>query len=233
MPTGSEIMTRAGILLNDEDHVRWTLPELAGWINEAVRAVVLAKPSASTQTSILSLVAGTRQTVPSTGTPTPLMLIGLVRNIKSAGPPREGGRIITTVAMTQLDADEPNWHLRNYVPYRKDVRHLIYDEAMPLEFYVYPGNDGNGLVEAIISTLPQPLAASGADDAIGSYNGSVGLPEPYSGPLLDYVMSRAHSKDDLAAEGSRAAMYFQQFASAVGLKIQTERATSPNARRGA
>lgn len=234
MPTGAEIMQRAGKLLNDEDHVRWPLPEMADWINEGVRAIVLAKPSASSGSIIVDLVEGTLQKVPSTGSPTPLMLQRIVRNVRgNAENPRIGGRIVTSVARDVLDAQDPYWHDKQRTPFRKEVRHSVYDEANPLEFYVYPGNDGSGFVEAIVSTLPQKLTpAVGQDEnTLAAWPGSVGLPEPYSVPLLEYVLHRCQAKDDTGGNAGRALAHYQAFASAIGIKINVEGATSPNARK--
>lgn len=230
----SDLMTLAGIQLLDEDHIRWPLSELAGWINEGVKAIVLAKPSASAVTAAILLSEGTRQTLPSTvDGKTPLQLLGVNRNLAEATPPRRGLRVIRTVARDLLDAQEPNWHNESYVPYRKEVRHVIFDENTPTEFYVYPGNDGNGIVEAAVSVLPTPIAApGGADEALlATWAIDVGLPEPYSVPLLDYVLYRCHGKDDTAADAAKASAHYQLFAAAVGIKVQSESATNPNRRR--
>ncbi len=216
-------MGRAAIQLQDEEYLRWTRPELATWLNDAVNAILLAKPSASTQTIVMPLQHGTWQQLPRTGTPTPLMLVSISRNILDGPPERRGGRIITPVDRALLDAQDPHWHEPSYVPFRREARHYVYDESNPLEFYVYPGNDGHGRVEAAISMRPAPIAAD--------YSADLGLPEPYSVPLLDYVMYRALSKDDVAGNAGRSAAHYQQFATAIGLKIQVERATTPNARR--
>lgn len=231
MPTGQEIMQRAGVLLNDTDHIRWPLTQLCDWINEACRAIVLAKPSASSKTIVLTLVKGTYQTVPQAGTPTPLMLVSVIRNMLHETDRSKGGRAITITNRAMLDAQMPDWHNERSVRFKKEVRHYVYDEATPLEFYVYPGNDGTGLVEAAISTLPVKLTASGADDAIGSYAAVLGLPEPYSVPILDYVLYRAFAVDDIDGAIARSVSHYQQFAAAVGLKIQIEKATTPNQKR--
>lgn len=233
MPTGREIMQRAATMLNDDTHVRWPLPELCDWINEAVRAVILAKPSASTQSRVLTLVKGTLQAVPQGGAePKALMLVRIVRNLKDAtSSPRAGGRVVSATDRAILDAQQPRWHESAYVPFRKEVRQYIYDENVPLEFYTYPGNDGTGVVEAEISTLPTPLAADDDPAVIDSYGADIGLPEPYSGPVLDYTLFKCFSKDDLTGVPARAQAHYQLFAAAVGLKIQVERATSPNAQR--
>jgi len=231
MLAGRDILERAAKLLIDEDNVRWPLVELADWINEGVKAILIAKPSAHSETHVISLQKGTLQTVSTAGVPTPLALVRVVRNITAEGPPRVGGRIVTPVESEILDAQEPYWHDDRHTRFRREVKHVVFDEDAPLEFYVWPGNDGTGKVEAIIATMPAPFAADGPDDDIASYAGDVGLPEPYSAPLLDYVLFRAFSKDDLEGASARASTHFQLFANAIGLKIQVEGATSPNARR--
>ncbi|WP_421849914.1 DUF6682 family protein [Oricola sp.] len=232
MPAGKEIIERADGLLSDADHTRWPLAERADWINEAVRAIILAKPSASSQTTVIALNAGTLQAIPQTGTPTPLRLIDVVRNIISESP-LTGGAAITPVGRNILDAQEPHWHDERYIRQRKAVTHVIFDEDNPLQFYVYPGNDGTGKIEGIMSVLPAPLTASGDASSIDSYAGDIGLPEPYSVPVLDYLCYRCLLKDDLHGAPARAMNHYQRFAEAVGIKIQVEGATSPNARRGA
>lgn len=235
MPTAREIMEKAAILLQDEEHIRWPLDELAGWINDAVSAIILAKPSASSESRVMELDAGTLQRVPQNGgQPQPLMLVRVVRNLRSAGTggsAREGGRIITATDRATLDALSPYWHDRNYVPFRREVRQYVYDEANPLEFYAYPGNDGNGLIEIIVSVIPARVVAQGDATEIASWGMPVGLPEPYSVPLLDYVLYRSFSKDAEGADPGRAGAHYTQFATAIGLKIEVERATSPNAKR--
>lgn len=236
MVTGREIMQLAGVLLNDVDAVRWPLSELCDWINEGVRAIVLAKPSASSTSVVLKLAVGTLQYINADAAPAvPLSLVKIVRNLKSDAVPRVGGRIISPTLGVLLDAQDPYWHDPLRTRYKKDVLQYVYDENNPLEFYSYPGNDGTGIVEAIISVLPKKLEAAADGDplALESYEGDVGLPEPYSVPLLEYVLYRAFSKDELTGNATQASAHYQLFAAAVGLKIQVEGATSPNARRSA
>jgi hypothetical protein len=231
MPTGREIMEAAGTLLLDEGFDRWTLPEMRKWVNEAVKAVILAKPSAYSRSIVVTLQAGTLQVVPQAGTPKPLRILSVTRNITSEGPPRVAGRAIRPTDRTMLDVQEPNWHDTRYVRFRKEVRQYTFDEENPLEFYTYPGNDGTGKVEAVVSALPADIVATGDVDAIASYDTEIGLQDIYLGPLTDYVCYRAQLKDDVAANVGRAAVHYQNFATAVGLKIQVERVTSPNRER--
>jgi hypothetical protein len=229
MPTGREIIENAALLLGDEDHVRWTLPELCRWINAGVKATILAKPSAKSETRAITLVEGTKQAVPTSPAPTPLNLLSITCNLITATP-RVAGRAIRATTRAQLDGAEPGWRDTRTVRFRKEVRQFIFDENVPLEFEVYPGNDGTGIVEAALSILPTPLAASGDVDDIASYAADIGLPEPYSEPIFDYVVYRAQSKDATSGDAGRAAAHYAQFANAVGLKIQVEGASSPNRR---
>lgn len=225
-------MERAGILLNDEGFVRWLPSELCQWLNDGIKAIILAKPSAKTETRVLTLAEGTLQAIATVaGAPTPLALISINRNIRQSAPVRIGGRTVRATSGAVLDASEPYWHDPNQVRFKAEVRQYVYDEQNPLEFYVYPGNDGTGKVEAVVSVLPDLLEATGDADDIASYDTEISLPEPYSVPLLDYVLYRAFSKDDTVAMPGRSMAHYQAFATAIGLKIQVEGASSPNSRR--
>lgn len=219
---GSELLTRVAIILQDTSHVRWPLTELVYWINDGQRAIVLAKPSAKSASVEIELEEGTLQTLPTAY----LALLRIPCNL-TAITPRVRGRAIRPTTRDLLDSSEPNWHSNATVNFNKTVRQYVYDEQNPREFYVYPGNDGTGLIEAVVSTLPTDLVATGATDLIGSYATALSLPETYSVPLLDYVVFRAFAKDDIAAEVSRARLHYQAFASVLGLKMQVERATNP------
>lgn len=224
-PTGSEILQRVGRLLLDETYTRWTLPELVGWLNQGLRAIVLAKPDASSATVVLSLQAGTYQQLTDDGH---LLLLRAVRNIVTVGSPPVGGRVVRQTERDALDASLPTWHDASGNKAKKEVRNVIYDEANPRTFYVYPPNDGNGLLEVIVSTMPATLVASGDVDTITSYATEIDLPEPYTVPLEDYILYRAFSKDSDAADSTRANQHYQAFATALGIKVQAERLSSPN-----
>jgi hypothetical protein len=224
----SSILTAAGRILQDEAARRWTLPELTGWLNEAVKAVVLAKPSAASVTIALALDTGTLQTIG----PDYVALLRIVRNLRSTDTPRVGGRVIRPTTRLSLDTSAPYWHDPADTPYAREVRQYLFDEEDPRSFYVYPGNDGTGAVEAVVAELPALVVASGDAGAIGSYGQTIGLDDVYFGPLLDYTLWRAFSKDDPSVNMGRASAHYQAFATAVGLKTQVEAANSPNARTG-
>lgn len=234
MTTAADIMQHVGILLGDEDHSRWTPEELRLWINDATKAIVLAKPSAKSGTRVLSLEAGTLQSLPAVAdAPEPLILINIVRNISAEGPPRIGGRVVKVTSMAQLDAADPYWHdpVRNRP--KAEVRQFVFDEQNPLQFYCYPPNDGSGMVEALCGELPAQISAGGDVDDATSYTDEIDLPPVYDPVIIDYVCFRAFSKDATNGDLGNGNVAYQRFAAALGIKIQVEGGSSANARRGA
>nr|WP_278422993.1 DUF6682 family protein [Brucella anthropi] len=228
MVKANEIMRKALTLLVDPEAVRWPYPELADWINSAIAAILIAKPSASTETRIVNLVAGTRQKLPDDGDTSPFMFMGARRNINADGTP---GKVITSVSLNQMDMADPDWHSARRK--RAVVQHFLFDEHVPEEYYVYPYNDGTGRIEAVFAIMPPKIEATGEPDDIDSYDQDVGLPEPYSEPIIDYVCYRAQSKDSTGGDAGRAVAHYQAFAQAIGIKSQIEASSSPNARRPA
>lgn len=228
MPLASEIMDRARVQLIDKDSIRWPLAELCEWLNEGVRAILLAKPSASTATIQLKLAKGTLQQLPDDGDQSPLMFLDAYRNILQNGT---AGRAVSPVDIIAMNSVDPDWHSEKRP--KQAVRHFIFSEKNPKQFFVYPANDGTGMIEILMSCLPSPVKASGEVNDINSYKQDVGLPEPYSVPLLDYVIFRAQSKDDTGQNGNVAMAHYQMFAQAIGIKTQVEAVNSPNARRTA
>jgi len=222
--TVAELIRDISVVLQDTEFDRWPREELCHWINEAVRAICLAKPSAATRSIVIPLVRGTLQYVPRElpgGGDLPLSLVRLVRNVNKG---RLGNTAISIVGRTALDAQAPSWHDESVWPFMSLVRHYIFDEANPLEFYVFPGNDGTGQVEAVIAYCPALI-----ED--GDYDRPLPLPEPYSVPIKNYVLAMALLKDDVTGNPGRAQMFLQIYSEAIGTKIDVEGANSPNANR--
>ncbi len=215
----SEIMGDAAVLLLDEDFVRWPLSELADWIDRGVETIITAKPSAKSKTLVVSLVAGTKQTLPANAGI--VQLLDVVRNIGVGDAP---GRMVRQTARSELDSNEPNWHNGAKVAYRSEVRQFVFDEILPQTYWVYPGNDGTGKLETIVSYLPAGIVGQHSGDAsdISTWDITVGLDDQYRPALLDYVMWRALSKEDVAATFQKATAFFQSFQTALGIQVQVE-----------
>lgn len=234
MRTARELFEKAGILLNDTGEFaarRWTLTELCGWLNDGLDAIVLQKPSATATTVTLPMAKGTLQSLPAGF----ISLLRPVRNVRGDKADRTPRRTVSVVSDEQLNAINPSWHDEYSVRYAQQVKHVVFDEVNPRAFYVYPGNDGTGAIEVVLCAEPKKLAPADPDQAeeLEAYNMPIPLDDIYFGVLLDYVIYRARSKDaQESGNAQRAALHYQQYANALGIRINVEANTSPNARAG-
>ena len=234
MFTARDIFEKAGILLNDTGKLssvrRWPLLELCGWLNDGLGASVIQKPSATAKNVTLPLVRGTLQTIPDGY----VSILRPVRNMRNESSDRQPRRTISVVSNEQLSDVNPAWHDEYSVNYAQQVKHFVFDEVNPRAFYVYPGNDGTGSMEAVLCAEPQVVAPLNEYvDELSSYEVEIELEDIYAGVLLDYVLYRARSKDAQdAGSATRAALHYHQFANALGIKINVEANTSPNIKTG-
>ena len=72
----SVVIDKAATTLYDETNIRWTEAELLSYLNEGILAVLAYKPDAYVVDAAVALVAGSRQTIPSTG----VELLDVMRN---------------------------------------------------------------------------------------------------------------------------------------------------------
>jgi len=234
MFTARDVFEKAGILLNDTGELaarRWPLSELCGWLNDGIGAIVLQKPSATAMNVTLPLVRGTLQSIPEGY----ISILRPVRNVRSVSSDRQPRRTISVVSEEQISSMNPTWHDSYSVRYGQQVKHFIFDEANPRAFYVYPGNDGTGSVELVLCAAPEKIEPIHSADAeeLAAYDVAIPLEDTYFGVLLDYVLYRARSKDaQESGSATRAALHYQQFANALGIKINVEANTSPNVKSG-
>lgn len=226
-----EVMTRAQYILQDAGAVRWTAPELRLWLNDALREIAIRKPNATAESVELSLQRGTYQRIPDEFQ----SLISINRNLVTLddSPERRGGgRIVTPTMREVMDAQIPGWQDNAKLPYARQVMHYIEEIIDRRSFYVVPGNDGTGIVEATVSRIPAevPVPAGNVLDA-ESYDTVVEIGDIYRSALVDYSLYRAFSKDmNIQGGAQRAQMHYQQFADALGIKVQMEDMTRQAAR---
>lgn len=228
MPVSAKaVLERAQIVLQDAGAVRWPLTELVRWLNDGTKAIAFYKPSATATTTNLTLAAGTRQTIPAQYA----LMIRVVMN-KTGASGAVGGKTVTPIVREILDAQKPDWHDPAVVTQKRLVRHVIADSTDPQVFYVYPGNDGNGIIEAVLSRIPAEIVPSvGADeDDISAYDQSIPeLQSIYQQVLIDYILSMAFSKDmQFAGAADRAQAHMQRFESALGIRQQVESVANVN-----
>lgn len=224
--TARDILWSVQTTLQDAGNRRWTLEELRVYLNEGLRQIAYFKPSAVSKTKRIALSEGTYQELPDGQ-----HLLRVIRNITSADgvTPRAGGNVVTPIDRSILDAQFANWHDSSIVPYSEIVSHVMVDEENPRAFYVYPGNDGSGAIEAVVSTVPDEVPAPSNPLDINSYTGTIDIPTLYENVLRDYILSRAFEKDAaIPAAMQRSAAYRQSFNAALGVKSQVESANNIN-----
>lgn len=229
MALASEVLDRARRLIQDETSVRWPLVELCMWLDDGQREIALQKPSAASANRVILVQKGTLQSLPDDA----LALLRIVRNIVSVEDSglRNPGAVIRICSRDMLDAQNRNWHEDREVRFSRSVKHYVYDEEDQRSFYVYPGNDGTGMVEAVLALDPATIETVRGKEPedIDAYAVDLTLAGIYVNALVDYVCYRAFSKDaQYAGNTQRAALHYQQFANAIGIKFNQEALGSPN-----
>ena len=218
--TVQSVIDRVQTTLQDTTGIRWPVAdELVLWVNDAQREIALLKPDASATNVTVELDDGTKQSIPSAGN----RLLRVVRNMSSILNSATGRRSIRLVSREILDSQTPDWHdpsVTGDAAHGTVVKHYMYDEQDPRNFYVYPGVSGNAFVEIIYSANPATVTAS--DD--------LSIPDIYANAVMNYVLYMAYMKDaEYAGNSQRAANHFQLFTASVTGKAQVDLITTPNA----
>ena len=206
----SDIVAKVGYLMLDPTHVRWTEAEIIGWINESAGAILTRRPAAFARRSVHTLAAGTLQNIPAGGS----MLLDVVRNIGSDG--EKPGAAIRRTDRQLLDDSDPNWHTGKQ---KSHVKQYTYDDRAPYIFYVYPPVVAGVKVELFDAALPA---------AVASVNDALDMNNEYTEAVVNYVAYRCNIKDSEYASPAAAVNYYQAFEAALGIKSQTQTASSPN-----
>jgi len=218
--TVQSVIDRVQKTLQDTTGVRWpVVDELVLWVNDAQREIALLKPDASAKNTTITLAAGTKQEIPSDGN----ALLRVVRNM-SAASNGLGRRAVRIVQRDILDAQTPDWHnptVTGDAAHGTVVKHYIYDEQNPRNFYVYPGISTANTVfaEIIYSANPTTVAQ----------NGNLDIPDIYANAVMNYVLYMAYMKDaEYAGNQQRAASHYQLFTASITGKGQVDAMTTPN-----
>lgn len=126
----SVILQNVNFVLDDPNDTRFSLPQKIAAMNSALQALISYRPDAASYTTMMLLVAGTRQTLPSDG----VRLLKVIRNRGQSGL-SDAGRAIRKADMLVQDALIPDWHETTG---QTVVDEYFYDSITPKDFYVYP-----------------------------------------------------------------------------------------------
>lgn len=212
------VVDRVQAILQDTTGIRWpVVSELVLFINDAQREIALLKPDASAVNTTVTLAAGTKQDIPTAGN----RLLRVVRNM-SAASNGTGKRAVRLVSRDILDSQTPNWHdptVAGDAAHTNIVKHYVYDEQNPRNFYVYPGVSGNAYVEIVYAANPATVTQSG----------NLSIPDIFANAVADYTLFRAYTKDaEYAGNNQRASTHYNLFINSVTGKGQIDIITSPN-----
>jgi len=212
--TPNELLTRAGDILQDQTNVRWAQAELLRYLNDGRRELAIHRPDIYSESALVTLVAGTKQSIPAGGN----QFLDAVRNVTAAGAI---GRAVRVVEREILDAQLPDWHTETA---STALKHFMFDERSPKTFYVYPPAAAGHKLEVVYSKSPTDIT----DQQLSSTS-VLESEDIYSGVLLDYILYRAFSKDsEYAGNMQRAAMHYQMFANSLGIGNRKRISVSPN-----
>lgn len=205
----STILATAADVLQDASEVRWTAAKKLGFLNDGIRELITAKPEAYVVNGNLTLVAGTKQSLPA-GT---VLLMDVTRNMGASGT--APGRVPRFIEKKELDAENPNWHTDTV---SATVKHWTYDKRDPLNYYVYPPQPATaqGKLEAVRSAIPSAIAS----------NTAIPVGDEYANALADYVLYRCYSKDPQSIDLSN--KYYQSFLLVVTGKKKIEEEAEPS-----
>jgi hypothetical protein len=215
MATVAQIINNAKTVLQEitADGIRWNNAELVGWLNEFYQAAVQIKPEAFSVSESLSLLEGTKQTIPDTG----MRLLDVIRNAT--------GMAIMVTTRRALDSTRRTWHSD---PASSNIEKFAFDELNPTRFYVHPPAIAGTSVDILYSAVPEGHDAAQDLAVVGLE--SFKLNDAYAPVATDYILYRAFSKDaEHAANLQRAQMHFQSYMQQMAGKAQTDAQTSPNA----
>lgn len=208
--TAQTIIDKAAKQLLDLNSLKWTRAELLSWLNDGLRQIVLMQPNATNTPGAVQLVAGTRQTLPTGG----WMLLGIYRNMGTTGS--TPGRAVRIISRELLDAFNPNWHTATA---STTTTNYIYDLQDQTAYYVYPPSPGTNYLEINYSMQPTSLT---------SESQTIPMFDIYQGPLLDYILFRACTKNVEYAPGmALGQMYLATFTAATSVKEQSETKGTP------
>jgi hypothetical protein len=239
--SSNAIGNKAAKRLQDKGFVRFTLPDMATWINAACRLLVRVKPTLLTANVAMLLLAGTKQTLNGAtfkntvdGTAqslTALQILEAVRNLGTSGTEAAAGEPITVLERKTLDVLYPGWH---GAASGTAIKYLMFDPKDPETFYVYPKATASPAlyVELMLARLPINTLQDEAV-ALGSGDLDAGISAVYEDVLVDAVCYQAFSADaeQSAASAALAAFYLKRVYEDLGVKLKNEVSLAPNKRR--
>lgn len=187
-----DIINRAGSLLQDTTHVRWTAEWLRDTINDAYTEIINKRPDAHSLAVVYTCSPGVRQSVVDSF-PEAIRVVDVVTNLAATSD----GRSVRKTDRKILDDQVRSWQAQEQTV---NIELFMLDPNLPKEFLVYPPASAAAGLEIVISTLPSAHTA---------FNESLRIGDNFAGAILDYVLYRSFSRDAETGNAARAAAHYQ------------------------
>lgn len=204
----SDIIDRVSTAIFDATSVRWAVPELLRHITDAERQIIVLRPDAGSITATLTLVAGSKQSIPAN---TGIRFLRAIRNMGLSPSADAPGRAIRECSRVALDNEMPDWHYANPAAV---IQHYVFDNIAPKIFYVYPPAQAGTKIEAVYSAVPVAVTAAGQ---------TLTLSDQFVNAVVDWVLFRCYAKDAAyAGNMQRAQAHLEMFANTLQVNMNTE-----------
>jgi hypothetical protein len=203
----STVISAASTALQDAGFIRWTKPELIGYLNDGRRALITVRPDvAPFMDSGVVPAAGARQSLPADA----VALIDIIGNTNGKQ------RNITKVDIELVSSINRDWQSSSK---SATARHFMYDLRDPFVYYLFPPSNGAGAIDMIYSKFPVDVAADTEELLI---------PIMWKNALTSYVLGRAYAKDmEAASNAAASAAYMASFTAELGGQSQSAQTVSP------
>lgn len=186
----------------------WTDADWLLFLAAAEREVCLAKPDTYVISAAVSLVAGTKQTLPAGATG----VLDVYENTVS-------GRRCTLVERSLMD------EAARFFPAATrevDAQHWIADTRDPTRFDVVPPNDGTGSLQCLYGITPANFTAA---------SNPIHLPDLYEAPIKFFALAEAYAANTKRQDFTKSGIYRGEALKMLGIRSQSQAAIAPRARR--
>lgn len=211
----SVILQNVNFVLDDPNDVKYSLRQKIAAINSALQALVSYRPDAASYTTMMLLVAGTRQTLPSDG----VRLLKVIRNRGQSGL-SDAGRAIRKADMLVQDALIPDWHETTG---QTTIDEYFYDSITPKDFYVYPPAPVSPVIGVDISYVRVlPTITAGTD--------TLPVDDYFAPAIQEWMLYSLWCGDDQNQNYATSLSHQQTFFQLLQIKSSSDGAVNPKSK---
>lgn len=211
--TAGEIVVQCQELAQDESGDIWTAAEGVAWVNDAQRAIAIARIDASVSRGSMQLVPGIKQSI------TGRRLVAVHYNLGSDGA--TVGLPVRLIERGIKDESDPLWTTETAAT---QIFEYMYDEDNPKNFDVSPPVHASTQVHIEVTQGVDPTDCA-------DLNSTIDLDDIYVPAIIEWVMYRFFGRDsEETPNHQRAISYFGNFFHLLGVKIKSDMFSSPHMR---